>query len=101
MQKTTQTPCWKSAANNRPVHISTVFSVFSGLPSSLKHHKTPVIAAAASRYSNSFEGALIASTNAGGENVARGAVLGALLGADVGVRLASPCFACLLACWPA
>ena len=67
----------------------------------LNHHKTPVIAAAASRYSNSFEGALVASTNAGGENVARGAVLGALLGADVGVRLASPILclpACLLAC---
>ena len=66
-----------------------------------------MIAAAASRYSNSFEGALVASTNAGGENVARGAVLGALLGADVGVRLASPfphaspMLACLLACWPA
>lgn len=29
---------------------------------------------------------MIASTNAGGENVARGAVLGALLGADVGVE---------------
>lgn len=32
-----------------------------------------------------FETALLASTNAGGENVARGATLGALLGASVGM----------------
>lgn len=34
----------------------------------------------------SFEGTLIANTNAGGENVARGAALGALLGARVGYK---------------
>lgn len=40
----------------------------------------------ASKYSDSMEDALLASTNAGGENVARGAVLGALLGAAQGVE---------------
>jgi hypothetical protein len=34
-----------------------------------------------------FEEALLASTNAGGENVARGATLGALLGAHVGPNI--------------
>ena len=34
---------------------------------------------------NGMEETLLASTNAGGENVARGATLGALLGASVGM----------------
>lgn len=39
----------------------------------------------AARYSDDFEAALIANTNAGGDNCHRGAVLGAMLGAALGV----------------
>jgi ADP-ribosylglycohydrolase len=38
----------------------------------------------AARYHQDFEGALIANTNAGGDNCHRGAVLGALMGAWLG-----------------
>ena len=37
------------------------------------------------KYSDSVEAALLANANAGGENVARGAVVGALLGAAHGM----------------
>ena len=39
----------------------------------------------AARYPDDFEAALIANTNAGGDNCHRGAVLGAILGAALGV----------------
>ena len=39
----------------------------------------------AARYADDFEGALIANTNLGGDNCHRGAVLGALLGAGLGL----------------
>jgi len=38
----------------------------------------------ASKYADNFEGGLLANSNCGGENVHRGCVLGALLGAHVG-----------------
>ncbi len=39
----------------------------------------------AARYANDFEGALVANTNLGGDNCHRGAVLGAMLGAGLGL----------------
>ena len=38
------------------------------------------------KYADSFEKAILASANAGGENVARGAILGCLLGAAHGFQ---------------
>lgn len=38
------------------------------------------------KYGGDFESCLLANTNCGGENVARGMVLGALLGAAHGVK---------------
>jgi len=38
----------------------------------------------ASKYADNFEEAVLANANCGGENVHRGCVLGALLGANVG-----------------
>lgn len=38
----------------------------------------------AAKYTPDFEGGLLANANTGGENVHRGILLGALLGADVG-----------------
>lgn len=46
----------------------------------------PAVLYLAGRYPNDFESALIANTNAGGDNCHRGAVLGALLGAALGVE---------------
>jgi ADP-ribosylglycohydrolase len=40
----------------------------------------------AARYTDDFEAALVANTNAGGDNCHRGAVLGALLGAALGYQ---------------
>ena len=38
------------------------------------------------KYAHSVEDAILANANAGGENVARGSVLGALLGAAHGIQ---------------
>lgn len=46
----------------------------------------PALLHYAYKYSDDFEKALLASTNAGGENVARGAALGAVLGAAHGMK---------------
>lgn len=40
----------------------------------------------AGKYSSDFEQGLLANANAGGENVHRGIILGALLGAEAGER---------------
>lgn len=40
----------------------------------------------AAKYFSDFEGGLLANANVGGENVHRGIVLGALLGAEVGEK---------------
>lgn len=45
----------------------------------------PSVLYLAARYHDDFESALIANTNAGGDNCHRGAVLGAILGATLGV----------------
>ena len=45
----------------------------------------PAVLYLAARYADDFEAALIANTNAGGDNCHRGAVLGAILGAALGV----------------
>ena len=46
----------------------------------------PSVLYLAARYSDDFEGALIANTNVGGDNCHRGSVLGAILGATLGVE---------------
>jgi ADP-ribosylglycohydrolase len=46
----------------------------------------PAVLYLAARYPDDFEAALIANTNAGGDNCHRGAVLGAILGAALGFR---------------
>ena len=46
----------------------------------------PAVLYLAARYANDFETALIANTNAGGDNCHRGAILGAILGAALGIQ---------------
>lgn len=46
----------------------------------------PSVLYLAARYPNDFEAALIANTNVGGDNCHRGAVLGAILGASLGIE---------------
>jgi len=46
----------------------------------------PAVLYLTARYAEDFEGALIANTNLGGDNCHRGAVLGAILGAGLGLR---------------
>ena len=41
------------------------------------------------KYADSFEDAVLANTNVGGENCHRGSALGALMGAAVGVQVGS------------
>ena len=48
-------------------------------------HSVPVVLYLAFKYSNDPEKALVVNTNLGGDNVYRGAVLGALLGAENGL----------------
>ena len=48
-------------------------------------HSVPAVIYLALKYHNDFEKALIVNTNLGGDNAARGAVLGALLGAESGI----------------
>ena len=50
----------------------------------------PAMLLFAYRYAHSFEECILASANAGGENVARGALLGALLGAQYGMQSPPP-----------
>ena len=45
----------------------------------------PSVLYLAARYHDDFESAMIANTNAGGDNCHRGAVLGAILGATLGL----------------
>ena len=44
----------------------------------------------ATKYTNKLEEGLLANANCGGENVHRGAVLGALIGAEVGLSGIDP-----------
>ena len=62
-------------------------AVIGGLlsPACYIEHSLPAVLYLAARYADDFEAALIANTNAGGDNCHRGAVLGALLGAALGV----------------
>jgi ADP-ribosyl-[dinitrogen reductase] hydrolase len=62
-------------------------AVIGGLLSSACYieHSFPAVLYLAARYPDDIEAALIANTNAGGDNCHRGAVLGALLGAALGV----------------
>ena len=61
--------------------------VIGGLLSSACYidHSLPAVLYLAARYPDDFEAALIANTNAGGDNCHRGAVLGAIMGAALGV----------------
>ena len=62
-------------------------AVIGGLlsPACYIEHSLPAALYLAARYPDDIEAALIANTNAGGDNCHRGAVLGALLGAALGV----------------
>ena len=48
-------------------------------------HSFPAVLYLAARYPDDFEAALVANTNVGGDNCHRGAVLGAMLGAALGL----------------
>jgi len=62
-------------------------AVIGGLlsPACYIEHSFPAVLYLAARYPDDIESALIANTNAGGDNCHRGAVLGAILGAALGV----------------
>jgi ADP-ribosylglycohydrolase len=62
--------------------------VIGGLlsPACYIEHSFPGVLYLAARYTDDFEAALVANTNAGGDNCHRGAVLGALLGAALGYQ---------------
>ena len=49
-------------------------------------HSFPSVLYLAARYANDFESALVANTRVGGDNCHRGAVLGAFLGASLGME---------------
>ncbi len=55
-------------------------------PACYVEHAVPAVVYLALKYHHDAEGALIANTNLGGDNAARGAVLGALVGAQGGLR---------------
>lgn len=63
-------------------------SVIGGLlsPACYIDQSFPAVLYLAARYPDDFEAALIANTNAGGDNCHRGAVLGAILGATLGFQ---------------
>jgi ADP-ribosyl-[dinitrogen reductase] hydrolase len=67
-------------------HQGPVTRVVGGLysPACYIEDSFPSVLYLAARYPNDFESALIANTNAGGDNCHRGSVLGALLGAWLG-----------------
>jgi ADP-ribosyl-[dinitrogen reductase] hydrolase len=52
----------------------------------------PVLLYLAHKYAGSFEGAVLANTNVGGENCHRGAALGAIMGGAVGESRIPPRF---------
>jgi ADP-ribosylglycohydrolase len=67
-------------------HRNAATRVVGGLysPACYIEDSFPSVLYLAARYAHDFEGALIANTNAGGDNCHRGSVLGALLGAWLG-----------------
>ena len=69
-----------------PGSQASVASVVGGMysPACYIEDSFPSVMYLAARYHQDFEGALIANTNAGGDNCHRGAVLGALMGAWLG-----------------
>ena len=69
-----------------PSHQDAATRVVGGLysPACYIEDSFPSVLYLAARYAHDFEGALIANTNAGGDNCHRGSVLGALLGAWLG-----------------
>ena len=69
-----------------PNHQDAATRVVGGLysPACYIEDSFPSVLYLAARYANDFEAALVANTNAGGDNCHRGAVLGALLGAWLG-----------------
>ena len=69
-----------------PNHQDAATRVVGGLysPACYIEDSFPSVLYLAARYAHDFEGALIANTNAGGDNCHRGSVLGALLGAWLG-----------------
>ena len=71
------------AGNNT---LNLLFDVIGGRlsPACYIDQSFPVVLYLATRYPDDFEAALIANTNAGGDNSHRGAVLGAILGAALG-----------------
>jgi ADP-ribosylglycohydrolase len=69
-----------------PNHPDAATRVVGGLysPACYIEDSFPSVLYLAARYAHDFEAALIANTNAGGDNCHRGSVLGALLGAWLG-----------------
>jgi ADP-ribosylglycohydrolase len=63
-------------------------SVIGGLlsPACYIDQSLPAVLYLAARYPDDIEAALIANTNAGGDNCHRGAILGAILGAALGFQ---------------
>jgi len=70
-----------------PNHQDAATRVVGGLysPACYIEDSFPSVLYLAARYANDFEAALIANTNAGGDNCHRGSILGALLGAWLGL----------------
>ena len=69
------------------IMLALPLAVIGGLlsPACYIEHSFPAVLYLAARYPDDIEAALIANTNAGGDNCHRGAVLGTLLGAALGV----------------
>jgi ADP-ribosylglycohydrolase len=70
------------APNHRDAATRVVGGLYS--PACYIEDSFPSVLYLAARYADDFEAALIANTNAGGDNCHRGSVLGALLGAWLG-----------------
>ena len=72
---------------NVRLHQRSDLEVIGGLlsPACYVDQAFPSVLYLAARYHDDFESALVANTNAGGDNCHRGAVLGAILGATLGV----------------
>lgn len=72
---------------NVRLHQRSDLEVIGGLlsPACYVDQAFPSVLYLAARYHNDFESALVANTNAGGDNCHRGAVLGAILGAALGM----------------
>jgi len=74
----------QSVRRNQSSDLDVIGGILS--PACYIDQSFPSVLYLAARYPNDFEAALIANTNVGGDNCHRGAVLGAILGAGLGVE---------------